>query len=83
MKPDDRPETGERRRSPSDHWRYQRPDRSTERGGDQNVPERGEGEPVTPQGNTTLQPGDLLTVYSVEGATPDVTDIFGLYEQQE
>ncbi len=42
--------------------------------------ERGEGEPVTPQGNTPLRPGDLLTVYSAEGATPDVTDIFGHYE---
>ncbi|WP_135534045.1 potassium channel family protein [Halostella pelagica] len=42
--------------------------------------ERGEDEPVTPQGNTPLRPGDLLTVYSAEGATPDVTDIFGHYE---
>jgi len=45
--------------------------------------ERDEGEPVTPQGNITLRPGDLLTVYSAERATPDVTDIFGHYGDYE
>jgi trk system potassium uptake protein TrkA len=45
--------------------------------------ERGEGKPITPRGNTTLKSGDLVTVYSAEGATPDVTDIFGHYEDRE
>lgn len=43
--------------------------------------ERGEGEPITPRGDTTLHPGDLVTVYSAEGATPEITDIFGHYER--
>jgi trk system potassium uptake protein TrkA len=33
--------------------------------------------------DTTLRPGDLLTVYSAEGATPEVTDVFGHYEDKE
>jgi trk system potassium uptake protein TrkA len=37
----------------------------------------GESEPITPRGNTRLEAGDLLTVYSREGATAEVTDIFG------
>jgi trk system potassium uptake protein TrkA len=37
----------------------------------------GDGEPITPRGSTHIEPGDLLTVYSGEGATPEVTDIFG------
>lgn len=36
-----------------------------------------DGEPITPRGSTRIKPGDLLTVYSGEGATPEVTDIFG------
>lgn len=36
--------------------------------------------PTTPRGNTTIKKGDLLTVYSGIGADPEVTDIFGLYE---
>ena len=36
-----------------------------------------EGEPITPRGNTRIEADDLLTVYSAEGATPEVTDIFG------
>lgn len=38
--------------------------------------------PITPRGNTEIREGDLLTVYSGRGATPDVTDIFGHYEDQ-
>lgn len=34
-------------------------------------------EPITPRGNTEIHAGDLLTVYSAVGATPEVTDIFG------
>jgi trk system potassium uptake protein TrkA len=36
--------------------------------------------PITPRGNTELRAGDLVTVYSGEGATPEVTDIFGHFE---
>lgn len=46
------------------------------RGGD-------DGEPVTPRGGTEIRPGDLLTVYSATGATPEVTDVFGHYEDHE
>mgnify|MGYP000663437037 FL=1 len=34
-------------------------------------------QPITPRGDTTIQVGDLLTVYSRNGATPEVTDVFG------
>ncbi|MFQ3317995.1 MAG: trk system potassium uptake protein TrkA [Natronomonas sp.] len=36
--------------------------------------------PITPRGETRIKHGDLLTVYSGTGATPEVTDIFGHYE---
>ncbi|WP_420182970.1 potassium channel family protein (plasmid) [Haloarcula sp. KBTZ06] len=36
--------------------------------------------PITPRGQTRIEAGDLLTVYSGSGATPEVTDIFGHYE---
>ena len=39
--------------------------------------------PITPRGQTRIESGDLLTVYSGTGATPDVTDIFGHYEDRE
>lgn len=45
--------------------------------------ERHEGEPITPHGDTTIRSGDLVTVYSAEGATPEITDIFGHYEDHE
>ncbi|WP_340098938.1 TrkA family potassium uptake protein [Salinibaculum salinum] len=41
------------------------------------IERNGKGEPITPRGNTRIEAGDLLTVYSGEGATPEVTDIFG------
>mgnify|MGYP000577922232 CR=1 FL=1 len=34
-------------------------------------------DPITPRGGTLIESGDLVTVYSGEGATPEVTDIFG------
>jgi len=37
-------------------------------------------DPITPRGVTNLQAGDLLTVYSARGAVPEVTDVFGHYE---
>jgi len=39
--------------------------------------------PITPRGNTRIEAGDLLTVYSGSGATPEVTDVFGHYEDRE
>lgn len=33
--------------------------------------------PITPRGEIRIEHGDLLTVYSGTGATPEVTDIFG------
>ena len=44
------------------------------------VERNGEGNPVTPRGGTEIHVGDLLTVYSEAGATPEVTDVFGHYE---
>ena len=44
------------------------------------VERNGEGSPITPRGNTVIEAGDLLTVYSGRGATPEVTDVFGHYE---
>lgn len=38
------------------------------------------GELVTPRGETVLEAGDMATVYSARGATPEVTDVFGHYE---
>nr|WP_137286317.1 TrkA family potassium uptake protein [Halorussus salinisoli] len=40
-------------------------------------------EPITPKGDLRLEPGDLVTVYSGSGATPEVTDVFGHYENPE
>jgi trk system potassium uptake protein TrkA len=47
------------------------------------VEREGVDDPITPRGDTRLQVGDLLTVYSDEGATPDVTDIFGHTEDHD
>jgi len=38
---------------------------------------------ITPRGETTIQVGDLLTVYSGVGADPEITDIFSHYEDRE
>ncbi|PSQ15418.1 TrkA family potassium uptake protein [Halobacteriales archaeon QS_8_69_26] len=46
------------------------------------VERNGEGSPITPRGETRIRPGDLLTVYSARGATPEVTDLFGHYEDR-
>lgn len=40
----------------------------------------GNTQPITPRGDTILEVGDLLTVYSGVGADPEITDIFGHYE---
>lgn len=36
-------------------------------------------EVVTPRGGTVMEVGDVVTVFSARGATPDVTDVFGHY----
>ncbi len=41
-----------------------------------------EGPPITPRGDTEIAAGDLLTVYSAVGADPEITDIFGHYEDR-
>lgn len=38
--------------------------------------------PITPRGDTVIKEGDLLTVYSGVGADPEITDIFGHYEDR-
>ena len=42
----------------------------------------GEDPPITPRGDTYVEPGDLLTVYSAFGADPDLTDVFGHYQDR-
>lgn len=44
------------------------------------VEQPGDEPPITPKGGTRIKAGDLLTVYSGTGATPDITDVFGHYE---
>jgi trk system potassium uptake protein TrkA len=39
--------------------------------------------PITPRGTTRIEVGDLVTVYSAEGATPEVTDVFGHFEDYD
>ena len=42
--------------------------------------DRNDEEPITPRGDTRIEAGDLLVIYSAEGAVPGVTDVFGHYE---
>ncbi|MFB6075251.1 MAG: TrkA family potassium uptake protein [Haloarculaceae archaeon] len=44
------------------------------------IEREGEGQPITPRGDTNIEVGDLLTVYSEVGAEPSITDVFGHYE---
>ncbi|MFA9518163.1 TrkA family potassium uptake protein [Halopenitus sp. H-Gu1] len=46
------------------------------------VERNGRESPITPKGSTTFKPGDLVTVYSGFGADPELTDLFGHYEDQ-
>jgi len=41
-----------------------------------------EDKPLTPRGNIRIKPHDLLTVYSARGADPELTDVFGHYEDR-
>ncbi|GAA0718712.1 trk system potassium uptake protein TrkA [Halorubrum trapanicum] len=43
----------------------------------------GEETPITPRGNTRIEASDLLTVYSAEGVTPELTGVFGHAEDGE
>jgi trk system potassium uptake protein TrkA len=43
----------------------------------------GRADPITPRGNTRIEAGDLLTVYSASGSTADVTDVFGHFEDHD
>ena len=42
--------------------------------------ERNGEEPITPDGETRIEAGDSLVIYSAMGAIPEVTDVFGHYE---
>ncbi|CCQ33265.1 TRK potassium uptake system protein [Halorhabdus tiamatea SARL4B] len=46
------------------------------------IEREGEDSPLTPRGNIQIQPNDMLTVYSARGADPDLTDVFGHYEDK-
>lgn len=41
------------------------------------IEREGQDPPITPRGSIQIEQGDLLTVYSAYGATPEITDIFG------
>jgi trk system potassium uptake protein TrkA len=47
------------------------------------IERNGDANPITPRGNSRIEPGDLVTVYSEQGAIPEITDIFGRYEDHE
>ncbi|MFD1564394.1 potassium channel family protein [Haloarchaeobius amylolyticus] len=46
------------------------------------IEREGQDPPITPKGSTTIQTGDLLTVYSGFGAEPELTNVFGHYEDR-
>jgi len=47
------------------------------------IERNGTGDPITPRGNTRLEPGDLATVYAGTGATRGLTDKFGHHEDHD
>ena len=47
------------------------------------IEESGDDPPITPRGGTRIEGGTVLTVYSASGATPEITDLFGQYEDHE
>jgi len=47
------------------------------------VERNGSDQPITPRGDTEIGIGDIVTVYSERGATPEVTDVFGHFEDRE
>ena len=46
------------------------------------IERNGQDPPLTPRGGTEIRAGDLLTVYSASGADPELTDIFGHFEDR-
>lgn len=46
------------------------------------IEREGQDPPLTPRGGTPIEAGDLLTVYSAFGATPELTDVFGHSEDK-
>ena len=46
------------------------------------IEREGRDRPLTPRGDTRIEASDLLTVYSSKGAKPELTDVFGHYEDQ-
>ncbi|WP_135535077.1 potassium channel family protein [Halostella pelagica] len=46
------------------------------------IEREGEDKPLMPRGDTRIELNDLLTVYSAIGADPELTDIFGHYEDR-
>ncbi|MDH5019528.1 potassium channel family protein [Halobacterium rubrum] len=40
------------------------------------IERNGNGDPITPRGGTRIEAGDVVTVYSASGATPDILDLF-------
>ncbi|MGM0591842.1 MAG: potassium channel family protein [Halobacteriota archaeon] len=47
------------------------------------IERNGECKPITPRGTTRIEAEDLVTVYSASGATPEVTDVFGHFEDHD
>jgi len=47
------------------------------------IEQPGDEPPITPKGGTRIKGGSILTVYSASGATPDITDVFGHYEDHD
>ena len=46
------------------------------------IEREGEDTPMTPRGNIQINANDLLTVYSAIGADPELTDVFGHFEDR-
>ncbi|QLG27416.1 TrkA family potassium uptake protein [Halorarum halophilum] len=46
------------------------------------IEREGDDPPITPRGDSLIKPDDLLTVYSGFGADPELTDVFGHYEDR-
>lgn len=46
------------------------------------IDREGQETPLTPRGETRIEPHDLVTVYSGFGANPDLTDVFGHTEDR-
>jgi len=47
------------------------------------VEREGTTDPLTPRGGTVIEAGDLVTIYSSLGAVPEITHIFGHYDDHE